>query len=367
MVDAQGNVLGHLFPDGNVYDNNGTVIDQISGDGLGLYDGNPARFVTTGYVVGMDGKTLGYVNYDLTIVDITGTVIGKVDAKGRMFDEKDRQIGGIIKQGGVRGYNGSYLGYVVASGDVVELEDEQEDIKGNKYQRGDIAGRVTPDGHVIKDENIIGEVLPESIMVDIFGNYAGFSDAYGLVVGTDGQIMSAMLPGGVTNNNISALPRGIVIDFGGKVIGTVLPNGQFMNEQRAITGNVMADGKVTSQDGQLLGEVVNGDIVIGNDDKVKGLVGFDGKVYQSGRVIGKILTDGLAVDMQKNVLGHVYNIGNTVLSNDGSYIGRLSANGKVIEDKNREIGYMKSNGSFIDADKNVSGYLLPEVAKNRRN
>ena len=32
-----------------------------------------------------------------------------------------------------------------------------------------------------------------------------------------------------------------------------------------------------------------------------------------------------------------------------------------------EIGYMKSNGSFIDADKNVSGYLLPEVAKNRRN
>ena len=367
LVDAQGNVLGHLFPDGNVYDNNGTVIDQISGDGLGLYDGNPARFVTTGYLVGMDGKTLGYVNYDLTIVDITGTVIGKVDAKGRMFDEKDRQIGGIIKQGGVRGYNGSYLGYVVASGDVVELEDEQEDIKGNKYQRGDITGRVTPDGHVIKDENIIGEVLPESIMVDIFGNYTGFSDAYGLVVGTDGQIMSAMLPGGVTNNNISALPRGIVIDFGGKVIGTVLPNGQFMNEQRAITGNVMADGKVTSQDGQLLGEVVNGDIVIGNDDKVKGLVGFDGKVYQSGRVIGKILTDGLAVDMQKNVLGHVYNIGNTVLSNDGSYIGRLSANGKVIEDKNREIGYMKSNGSFIDADKNVSGYLLPEVAKNRRN
>ena len=79
------------------------------------------------------------------------------------------------------------------------------------------------------------------------------------------------------------------------------------------------------------------------------------------------MTDGLAVDNQNNILGHVYNIGNTVLSNNGDYAGRLAANGKVVENINKEIGFMKSNGSFIDADKNVAGYLLPEVAKNRRN
>ena len=56
-----------------------------------------------------------------------------------------------------------------------------------------------------------------------------------------------------------------------------------------------------------------------------------------------------------------------MLSNNGDYAGRLAANGKVVENINKEIGFMKSNGSFIDADKNVAGYLLPEVAKNRRN
>ena len=367
MIDANGDILGHLFPDGNVYDKDGGVIDRISGNGTGLYGGVPAKFLEAGTVVDMDGQILGYINYDMNIVDIKGSVIGRVDSKGRLFDENGRQLGGVVKQGSVRGYNGVYLGYVVSSGEVVELDDKVEDAEGNKYRRGDITGRVVPDGHIVREEHIIGETLPESVMVDIFGNYVGYSNAYGLVKGADNSTLSVLLPGGVTSNNISALPSGLVINFGGNIIGVVLPDGRFLNSKRSLSGNVLADGKVISYDGKILGEVVNGDIVIGNDDKVKGFVGFDGKIYHNGSVIGRLLTDGLAVDNQNNILGHVYNIGNTVLSNNGDYIGRLAANGKVIEDKNKEIGYMKSNGSFIDADKNVSGYLLPEVAKNRRN
>ena len=83
--------------------------------------------------------------------------------------------------------------------------------------------------------------------------------------------------------------------------------------------------------------------------------------------IGQILTDGLVVDNQQNILGHIFNIGNPVLSNIGGYIGRINALGKVILHENNEIGFIKSNGSFVDLDKNVSGYSLPEVARNRRN
>ena len=369
LIDAKGNILGHLFPDGNVYNSEGEVVDQISGDGTSVYNGQPAKFLKTGYVVDMDGQLIGYISFDMDVVKVDGSVVGHVDANGRMFDENGRQLGGVVVQGGVRGYNGSYMGYVVASGDVVELmsDGNNQDLDGNEYHLGDVTGRVVPDGHVVKDGRLLGEILPETAMIDIFGNYVGYSDAYGIVNGAENQIITALLPGGVTNNNISALPKGIVIDFGGKVIGTVLPDGRFFDLQRSASGTVMADGKVISNDGKLLGEVVNGDIVIGNDDKVAGMVGFDGKIYQNGNVVGHLLTDGFAVDNQNNVIGHVYSIGNTILSNDGDYIGRLAANGKVIESRNKEIGYMKSNGSFIDADKNVSGYLLPEVAKNRRN
>ena len=367
LIDAQGNIMGHLFPDGNVYDAEGEVVDRIKGAGIGLYGETPGKFLETGYVVDMDGQPLGFINYDLNIISTTGNIIGKSDAKGRFFDETGRQLGGIVHQGGVRGYNGAYLGYVVASGDVVELEDDNEDGDGNPYRRGDITGRIIPDGHIVRDGRLVGEVLPESAMVDLFGSYIGYSNAHGVVVSADNTEIAALLPGGVTNNNISAMPKGLVIDFGGHIIGEILPDGRFMNVQKVISGNVMADGKVVSSEGRLLGEVVSGDIVIGNDDKVKGFIGFDGKVYRSGSAIGKLLTDGLAVDNQNNILGHVYNIGNTVLSNNGDYAGRLAANGKVVENINKEIGFMKSNGSFIDADKNVAGYLLPEVAKNRRN
>ncbi len=367
LISADGSILGHLFPDGNIYDGTGEVVDSVKGSGLGLYGGVPAKFLKTGYVVDTDGKPLGFVNYDLNIVDVKGSVIGKVDAKGRFIDENGRQLGGIVRQGGVRGYNGVYLGYVVASGEVVELVEKTEDADGNEYKRGDVTGNVVPDGHIVRDGHIIGEVLPETAMIDLFGKYMGFSNAFGEVVGRDNKVMSVLLPGGVTNDNISPLPKGLVIDFGGNVIGEILPDGRFMSSQKAIMGLVMADGKVAGFDGKLLGEVVSGDIVIGNDDKVKGFVGFDAKVYRGGSVIGKLLTDGLAVDNQNNILGHVYSIGNTVLSNNGDYAGRLAANGKVIVDTDKEIGYMKSNGSFIDADKNVAGYLLPEVAKNRRN
>ena len=367
LISADGSILGHLFPDGNVYDGTGEVVDSVKGSGLGLYGGVPAKFLETGYVVDTDGQPLGFVNYDLNIVDVKGSVIGKADAKGRFIDENGRQLGGIVRQGGVRGYNGVYLGYVVASGEVVELVEKTEDADGNEYKRGDVTGNVVPDGHIVRDGHIIGEVLPEAAMIDLFGKYVGFSNAFGEVVGRDNKVMSVLLPGGVTNDNISPLPKGLVIDFGGNVIGEILPDGRFMSSQKAIMGLVMADGKVAGFDGKLLGEVVSGDIVIGNDDKVKGFVGFDAKVYRGGSVIGKLLTDGLAVDNQNNILGHVYSIGNTVLSNNGDYAGRLAANGKVIVDTDKEIGYMKSNGSFIDADKNVAGYLLPEVAKNRRN
>ncbi len=366
LIDGQGNILGHLFADGNVYNSNGEVVDKISGRGTGLYGGIPAKFLQTGHVVDVDGQSLGLVNYDLNVVDIKGSTIGKIDAKGRIYGENGRQIGGLVKQGAAQSYDGMNLGYVVATGEVINFK-ELADASGNEYQVGDVTGYVVPDGHVVRDGDVIGEIVPQTVMIDMFGNYVGYSDINGDVRNIKNQGITTMLPGGATVDNISILPQGFVIDFGGNIIGVVLPNGRFMDTKRSLVGKVLGDGKVVGDDGKLFGEVVNGDIVIGNDDKVKGLVGFDGKVYRGGTIVGRILTDGLAVDTQNNVLGHVYNIGNTILSNQSEYVGRLAANGKVIENKNKEIGFIKSNGSFIDADKNVAGYLLPEVAKNRRN
>ena len=114
--------------------------------------------------------------------------------------------------------------------------------------------------------------------------------------------------------------------------------------------------------------MVDGDIVIDKSDKVVGYVNFDGKISAfGGNIIGRVLSGGLAVDDKDNIIGQVFKIGATVLGNDGKYRGRVAPDGKVLDQKGNIIGYIKNNGSFIDLDKKVSGYVLQEVAKNRRN
>ena len=55
------------------------------------------------------------------------------------------------------------------------------------------------------------------------------------------------------------------------------------------------------------------------------------------------------------------------MGNDGNSVGRLTAEGTVVDAEVKSIVYLKNNGSYIDLDKKVAGYALQEVAKNRRN
>ena len=80
-----------------------------------------------------------------------------------------------------------------------------------------------------------------------------------------------------------------------------------------------------------------------------------------------MLSGGYAIDNQNDILGAIYKIGASVLSNDGTYLGRVNASGRVVSVDGKDIGYIKNNGSFVDLDKKVAGYALQEVAQNRRN
>ena len=234
---------------------------------------------------------------------------------------------------------------------------------------GQASGTSSHDAKVLNNEGkVVGEVIPESVMIDIWGNYSGFLNALGDVSNLRGDVVTAILPGGSTDGSLNILRRGSVIDFSGNVIGVVAPDGGVVNSANVVIGKVLSDGNVLSISGKLIGEVVAGDIVIGNNDKVVGYVNFDGKIKSSdGKIIGKVLSGGLAVDDHNGLLGKIYKIGATVLGNDGSYKGRLGYDGAVIDAEGQNIGQVKSNGSFIDLDKKVSGYVLQEVAKNRRN
>ena len=109
------------------------------------------------------------------------------------------------------------------------------------------------------------------------------------------------------------------------------------------------------------------DIVINDKDDVIGYISIDGKVRNKDRtLIGKIVSSNLVVDNNGKIIGYAYRIGANILNGEGMYIGRLSANGEVRGLTNGKIGYLKSNGSYINTRNKVSGYVIDEVAQNRR-
>ena len=194
------------------------------------------------------------------------------------------------------------------------------------------------------------------------------SFAVGDVIDLNGKSITAILPGGSTDKNLSLSKRGTVIDFAGKVIGSVMPDGSIIDTSNIRIGRSLSDGNALNNSGKLIGEIVDGDLVINNEDKIVGYISADGSVIDHrGSITGHSLSTDLAVDNEDEILGRIYKIGTTILGNTGKYVGRLSADGTVVDTNNKIIGYLKSNGSFINLDKRVAGYALQEVAKNRRN
>lgn len=356
IISSSGAILGRLFPDGHVYDGKGVSQGMIKNRGWNIYNSIYGTILPEGEVVNLTGEVIGVAVNDGSVISRYGDVLGRVNAKGEFFNQNGEYKGGVVVRGAAIGYDGSYIGYATSSGKVIDLN-------------GKNISFVTHDKKVANDKKeIIGEIIPEGIMVDALGNYKGFVNSLGDISDLTGGVITAILPGGSSDKNLNILNQGFVIDFGGNVVGVISIDGNVLNIEGASLGKVLSDGNVMSVSGKVIGEVVSGDIVVSNSDKVVGYVNFDGKIVGlDGSIIGKAISGGLALDMNDHILGKTFKIGATILGNDGKYKGRLAPDGSVVDTKDGKIGYIKSNGSFIDMDKKVSGYVLGEVAKNKRN
>ena len=133
-------------------------------------------------------------------------------------------------------------------------------------------------------------------------------------------------------------------------------------------GRVLSSGQVIDYKGQLLGEILDKDIVIGLEDKIMGYIMADGQVInQDQEIIGKVISPNLAVDNNGKIMGHPHKIGANILGSNGKFLGRLAPDGSVLSTTNGKIGYLNSNGSFINSRNKVDGYVFDEVAQSRRN
>ena len=193
-------------------------------------------------------------------------------------------------------------------------------------------------------------------------------NALGDIIDNEDNIVTTILPGGTSNKNYNVLKRGVILNYSGRVIGQVVADGSVISNDNVKIGHILNSGQAVNDKGILIGEVVEDDIVINENDQVVGFINAEGKVLDKEKsTIGKIISSNLVVDNNGKILGHSYKIGANILGNDGKFLGRLSPNGTIYSLTNGKIGYLKSNGSYVNIRNKVSGYVLDEVAQNRRN
>ena len=106
---------------------------------------------------------------------------------------------------------------------------------------GDIIGKVIPDGKVVGFENqLIGNITADSLIVDFKGKLIGGVVPQGIVIGNDARLL-----GKVGNDGAVRLPSG-------QIIGKTLPNGLVVNDTFDIIGGVVFPGIVYGDNGSVV-------------------------------------------------------------------------------------------------------------------
>ena len=327
--DKDGKIVGKVHFDGTIVDENTEVLGRLMADGTALSNAgtylcsiSPMNIIDDAWigkaVYDANGNLIGYVDEDGFVRDANGNIIGRVLPDGTVVDLDGNTIGYVALGEPVFDENGKLIGFVGADGLVRDAQ-------------GNVIGKLMPDGSVVDENgNVIGHTRgTDGIARDLNGNILGkpVYDANGKLIGFAGA-------------------DGLVRDLKGNIIGKVLPDGTVVD----LNGNVI--GKVKTDAAQKKGNVR---IAVGRDGKFLGYVGEDGFVRDAnGNIIGRVLPDGTVVDLNGNVIGSVLE-GEPIYDENGNLIGIILPDGRVVDLNGNLLGRINANGEIIDENGNVIG------------
>lgn len=198
---------------------------------------------------------------------------------------------------------------------------------------GDLIGKVIPDGAVVSyDNEIIGNITADSLIVNPQGEIIGGVIPQGVVIGNDNKLM-----GRVNNDGSVRLPSG-------KIIGKVLPNGLVVNDTYDILGSVLFPGLVYNDAGQIVGRLAGDGTYINLEGHNIGFISPNGYAYRNNGV--EYILDGRLISSKM------------VVSSDGNFIGSVVPGGKVTDFDANEIGSIHANGYAYNKDQKIIGKIV---------
>ena len=377
VLDAKGNTLGRLLGDDTLVDADfnviGAAIPLVSvlnakGAVIGKLDVDETSGEFRG-VVNAEGAVIGMPRVDMTVVDKTGAVIGTLRPWGMALDLSGNLMGGILPTGAVVATGNKTVGYIQQNGFVLS---ETGALIGGvvpkgiavgtgcrsygalalngqvKDEYGQIVGRVMLDGGVVDTKfNEIGHAVNQGLIVSMKGDIVGFVNSEGKAVDGHGTLLGCVAP----NGSVAA---------GKTMIGAALQKGVVVGNTCGVVGSVYPDAKVMSLDVREMGKVRSDGYAINAAKKVIGLVVPHGTVMAEGcRLVGTIALTGQVLNEQNMSVGCI-NAQKQAVDNDGKEIGKITPTGPVLAADGTLIGRVRYDGRIIDKQGKIVDCVSPD-------
>lgn len=424
VYNADGNIIGHVVENGYAFNFDGNYLGVISYNGDVLDKGKIIGTAVTGNkVIAKDGTTIGFaIRQAATANTLDGKylgrlvengnvvkaqeIIGKIGASGNVIDHKGQVIGLINATGPIFDYLGNVRGNAAIGGKAISLEGAELgyvqkqsviDKKGKEF------GRISENRVIYGNNNefmgISGitsslvfngknyTISPYGYVFDESGIISGRNYTQSEIIANDGNILTDVSNNGKTENSslneISKMTSaGILVDknnkllgktaifeyatdFYGNPLGYVNPTNLIINVQNQINAKVLPDGKVVSITGnpkQQKGQAGTASLGISINGDYLGRAQSNGQIQKAGEVVGKISADGQVLDNMGALFGGLLPFG-AAISPDCKFIGVVSDSGDVKNFSGSRVGMVLANGQVMTENEEVIGYVIhPQAA-----
>lgn len=299
-----------------------------------------------------NGDLIGKVIPDGSVINFNNELVGHITADGFVLNEDNSLAGGIVPQGIAISYNNSILGKVNNDGSVTSINDN---LVGKVLPNGlvvndnyDVLGAVVSPGLVYNDAgNIVGRVSGDGRFYNLAGENSGFVTAAGYAYGYAGNERKIFLAGRLISSKMIVSPQG-------KFLGSIAPDGKVIDLKKNVIGNIHANGFAYSPDNQVIGHVVEGGYAFALDGSYMGVVSYNGEVINNGTVVALAVSGNRVINKEGGIIGFTISMSATANTLDGKYLGRITADGKIVRGRN-QVGKIGASGHIIDDKGTVIG------------
>lgn len=422
VVDFEGKEIGNIHANGFAYDKNGRIIGGIVGsnyafdlagrymgivsyngtiqDGqktIGFYrpDGNiiNEKQEVIGYAVSMmattvddQGKYLGRLSLDGNVVRGTD-VVGKLGAKGLVYNKEGKQIGSVFDTGPIFDVLANLKAQAMPNGDVISLSGSRIGSMKGKFAydtNGTIMGAVTTDmiginrqnkalgmadlGSEIRNSSDRQKISPFGFVLNADNKVIGSSYSSAPVYGLEGHVYAYLTPNGTLYRSSSdtVLAEGGILMNKNGYVGSIVDPLFALSLNGKNLGRFTQNNFILNEKGNIAYKVLPGEYVTDAADQnaknITPIKGFssDRRVAISigGDLIGYANPDGSVSDLSGGIYGKVV-YGNYVVDNNGVVSGQLIPFVPVINDKCSVIGVVNGRGDIINNRDVLIGHMLP--------